>query len=315
MAAHQLASQLDAAAAPHPGGWQASWRARRVYGYPFRLDVDVDDLKLADPSGWGLAAPSVKAEAYLFAPTRWIAAFPTGLTFTRPDGGPVDVRGHLIRFSLNSWDEHPPRLSLEGEDLTFTTPGLDTKPFALERAANVQLYTRAGPSDQGALLLTVKDGVAAPATWLAAVGQDKPVSLILDATFTHASAIHGLSVRDAARAWAHAGGALDVQNTSIQAPNSGFDALRGRLTLTDDGSLTGALDGSARDFEGIMTRGLSEPRPPGFFGLPVYFLLGKKGVTGRLPMPPCPEPGLSLAGKAKDGPWGLGVCPAPHWLF
>jgi hypothetical protein len=252
VAAHQLESRLDAAAAPHPGGWQASWRARRVYGYPFRLDVDVDDLKLADPSGWGLAAPSVKAEAYLFAPTNWIVAFPTGLSFARPgDDGAIDVRGRLIRFSLNSWDEHPPRLSLEGEDLTFTTPGLNTKPFALERAADIQFYTRAGPNDQGALLLTVKGGVAAPGSWLAGVTQGQPAAITLDATFSHAGQMHGVSIRDAALRWAHSGGAFDIQQVAAKASSSGFDGRSGRVSVSDYGVMNGQVAGAFHGLDAV----------------------------------------------------------------
>src|SRR5215469_5431715 len=65
-------------------GWRASWSAASIGGYPFRLDVDLSNLQIADPSGWSLALPSLKSEAYVFAPTRWLLATEEGLTFGRP---------------------------------------------------------------------------------------------------------------------------------------------------------------------------------------------------------------------------------------
>ena len=210
------------------------------------------DLRLADPSGWALALPSLKAEAYVFAPTNWIIAVPNGLTFTRPDGGPVAVTARRLRFSLNSWDQHPPRLSLEGEDMTFAaTPG--AHPFALASAKDLQFYTRAGPNDQGALLLKVDGGAATPGTWLALIGSDKPVALTFDATFTHADALRGPSARDAARSWTLAGGARDVQDASVTSAATGFDARRGHISLSDDGRLIGELDGVARNLDFLIT--------------------------------------------------------------
>src|SRR5579872_2767802 len=83
----QTQSRLDAAAASlRKAGWAVAWDGRHVGGYPFRLDVDFTNLSVADPSGWAVALPALKSEAFAFAPTNWVFYAPSGLTFTRPDG-------------------------------------------------------------------------------------------------------------------------------------------------------------------------------------------------------------------------------------
>src|SRR5579863_4497633 len=58
----QTQSRLDAGAASlRKAGWTVAWDGRHIGGYPFRLDVDFTDLRLADPSGWAMALPAVKS--------------------------------------------------------------------------------------------------------------------------------------------------------------------------------------------------------------------------------------------------------------
>ena len=49
------AAQLRAA------GYQVSWSALRIGGYPFRLEAELTDPRIAEPKGWGLAARSCAA--------------------------------------------------------------------------------------------------------------------------------------------------------------------------------------------------------------------------------------------------------------
>lgn len=232
--------RIDAAAASiRAHGGQASWSALRLGGYPFRLDVDVADLRLADPSGWSVSLPSLKAETYAFAPTRWILATDAGLTFTRPGEGPVRVVSPLLRASLNSWDQHPPRLALVGDDLTFTAaPGA----FPLAGAKVLQVYTRAGPADQGAVLLEVDGGRPAPGTDLAKLASAGAVTLTIDAVMSHASALSGAGWRASAAGWSRGGGELSLQRLTFAAGSAFLEAHSGSLTLGDDGRLAGWID-------------------------------------------------------------------------
>ena len=229
-----------AATALRAHGGQAAWSSLTFGGYPFRLDVEAANLRLADPSGWSVALPSLKAEAYAFAPTRWILATDQGLTFTRPGEGPVRIGSPLLRASLNSWDQHPPRISFVGDDLTFEAAAGGAFPLAGAKA--VQVYTRAGPDDQAALFVEVDGGAAAPGTDLDKLAGGGAVRLTLDAILSHASALAGSAWRDAVASWARAGGELSLRRLAFVAGGMSLQAHTGSVTVDDDARLVGDID-------------------------------------------------------------------------
>jgi hypothetical protein len=240
--AHEAGRQIDqSAAALRASGWQASWGSRRIGGYPFRLDADFTDLKLADPSGWALAVPQLKGEAYVFEPTHWIFAAPAGLTFTRPTGGAVVVTARLLRASVNGWDKRPPNISVAGDDLTFA-PAPGAKPFWLAAAKSLQFDTRAAPDDQGAIWFGIEGGVASSDSWMGDIARGAPVNVTLDGIIFRAGALVGPDWRAAARRWTHSGGGLDVRQFSLTAGATSLDARRGSLAVGDGGALVGELD-------------------------------------------------------------------------
>jgi hypothetical protein len=233
--------RLDTAAAGlRAAGWQVSWTSRQLGGYPFRLDVNLNGLALKDPSGWAVSLPRVESEAYVFAPTHWIFAAPDGLAFTRKDGGAVTVTARLLRASVSGWDQAPPKLALEGDDVTFT-PSPGGKPFWLSRARLLQFETRPGPDGQGAVYFGVEDGAAGPSGWLGRAAQGKPVKLVTETTFTHASDLTGPNLRAAVTRWAHAGGALNIEQVSLNAGDASLASRQGTLSVADNGELAGAM--------------------------------------------------------------------------
>jgi hypothetical protein len=228
-----------AAAAFRAQGGQVTWQSRHIGGYPFRLDVDVQGLSLAG-SGWALALPSLKSEAYAFAPTRWILATQDGATLTPPGGTPIRIAAPLLRASLNSWDEHPPRLSFVGDDLAFTAGPT----FPLASAKSVQVYTRAGPDDQGAFLIKIDGGVAAPGSSLAKLAAGQPVSLTVDAIFSHASVLEAGPWRASVLGWSAQGGAVTAQHIDFAAGPATLEAHAGAFGVGPDGALTGQAPAS-----------------------------------------------------------------------
>ncbi len=91
----QVQTRMDAAAAAFArAGYQLSWKDRKVGGYPFRLDVTLTDVRLREPTGWALEAPRIEGEAFMHALGSWLIAAPEGLTFIRPVGGGVEVKGN-----------------------------------------------------------------------------------------------------------------------------------------------------------------------------------------------------------------------------
>ena len=238
--------RLDAAAASlRAEGYSIDWEQRRVGGYPFRLDIDFSKLWLAEPSGWAVSAPELKTEAYAWAPTRWIAVAPQGGAFFRPFGGRVDVGASALRASIEDWGQHPPRIIVEGEDLTFT-PAPGAKPFFASAAHKLLLGTRAGPEDQGAIYFEMDQARAQLGGLMGRIAAGGPLSLTGNVTFSHASAAAGRSWPSMVRAWSRAGGTLQVRQVTVAAGEALLDARTGALSVDDNGRLAGTLAASLR---------------------------------------------------------------------
>ena len=239
---HATVAGMDATAARlRAAGWRVAWASRQTGGYPFRLDVDVMGLEVADASGWGIAAPALKTEAFAFEPTHWVFYLPGGrVTVSRAEGGPIDVAARVLRGSVSGVGEGVPRIALEVDDARFAA-GPGASPVTLAAAKNVQFYTRPGPEDHGATYLSIAGGVATPGGWLAVLSGGGPVSLKTDAIFGHASAFALPDLRQGLVAWTRAGGGLEIQHFELAAGPRRFTAASGRLSIGADGGLAGQI--------------------------------------------------------------------------
>jgi hypothetical protein len=226
-------------------GYEITWRRLGVGGFPFRLNVILTEPRIREPSGWGLAAPRLEAQAPVYAPTRWLFAAPQGLTFVRPIGGPVEMKGRLIRASLSDVAGTPPSLSFEGRALTFA-PGPGAQPFALSSAEAVEFHLRAMAEDQGVVRFRVDNGKARLAGLFERIAGNRPVSMIFEGVFSEASAFAGRDWASAVRAWTDAGGQLSLRQGGVTAGQAVIGAQSGTLTVGADGRLRGSIDASLR---------------------------------------------------------------------
>lgn len=240
----QAVREMDARIeAMRSAGWEVAWKERKVAGFPFRLNLTFTDARVRDPSGWALSTPRLEAQSPIYALGDWIAAAPDGLAITRPIGGPVEVRGRLIRASYEAADG-PPSVSFEGRDLTFA-PAPGAQPFALTAAEVVELHLRPMPEDdQGVIRFRVDQGKAGPAGLFGRIAGDKPVGMIFEAVFDKAANFSGRDWGSAVRAWTDAGGRLGVRQVGITAGEAQVGAQNGTLTVGTDGRLRGELDAS-----------------------------------------------------------------------
>ena len=222
-------------------GYTVAWKDRAIGGYPFRIDVDFTGLKIAEPSGWGLAAPSLKAEAYAYALGHWVAYAPDGVVLGRPIGGPLAIKGSALRASLSHFDSDPPRVAIEGANLTFT-PAPGAQDFLLQSADRLLLHVRPGPDDQGAVLLSVQGARAQLPGLMARIADDKPVGIDLEVLLSKMSAFDGPGWRGMARNWAAAGGTAQVRKASLTAGGAELTAQGDGLTAGPDGRVQGRLD-------------------------------------------------------------------------
>jgi len=233
--------RMDAAATSwEESGYRVDWSNRAVYGFPFRLDLEVRGARLRELSGWGLAAPRLEAEAFVFAPDHWILVAPDGVVLHRRLGGPVAIGARVLRASVLEADARPPRISVEGLGLTFVTPA-GAKRFGLASAQEFHLHTRAGPADQGAAYIEIDRAITTGPGLLSDIAAGGPVTLVGDGDFTQASTANGLGFAGALRGWGEAGGTLTVRRLSLQAGAASLDSRSGTLAITPDGRLAGSM--------------------------------------------------------------------------
>lgn len=244
-----LLAQLRQAEGPGPG-WRIAYDRVNCSGFPFRLDLDVDNPRITEPSGWGLQAARLEAEAFVFSPTHWVIVAPAGVVVTRPRGGPLFVAAKALRASISEAERRPPRVSVEGIDLTFSTPP-GARPFLIDTAHELHIHTRAGPADQGAAYLEVDDARAHLSGLLARIAAGGPVSFIADGIFTHADALGGPSLAASVRAWSDAGGELTVRRLRLGAGRALIEAKPGVLRVAPSGRLSGQLGVSLRQADAL----------------------------------------------------------------
>lgn len=238
----QAEQRMDAASVSLKAkGYDLSWSARTFSGFPFRLDVTLADARVAEPSGWALRIPELRAEAMIYGLDHWVATAPRGVLLTRPNGGDVAIAGEALRASLSGLKQYPPRISIEGAKLVFSTAP-EAQPFALRSADTMQLHLRPGPDDQAAILFKA-DGAKANFTGLLGrIAQENTANMTLDARLTRVSALRGDNWADAVRDWSAVGGAITMENARITAGEAEGTAKSGALTVDANGRLQGKLE-------------------------------------------------------------------------
>ena len=238
----QAEQRMDATAASLKArGYDLSWSARTFSGFPFRLNVTLTDARAAEPSGWALRIPELKGEAMIYDLDHWVAIAARGALLTRPTGGDVAVAGQALRASLAGFDQSPPRISIEGAKLVFSTAP-EAAPFPLRSADAVQLHLRPGPDDQGAILFKAEGARANFTGLLGRIAQTNSADMTLDARLTRVSALRGDSWADAVRDWTAAGGAITMQDARITAGEAEGTAKSGALSVDAKGRLQGKLE-------------------------------------------------------------------------
>lgn len=244
---NQSVARLDAAAAQlKAGGYDLSWTRRDVTGFPFRLDVRLENARLAEPSGWSARAPELKGEAMIYGLGRWMIVAPGGVVLTRPERGDVTITGQALRASLAGFDQYPPRISVEGVKLVFT-PAPGAAPFPIQSTEAMQLHLRSGPDAQGAILFKADGAKVAFTGLLGRIAQNRTASLYWDSRLSQVTALRGDNWTDAVRDWTAAGGAISVESGKLTAGDALIEAKSGALTVDDGGRLEGALDVTVRE--------------------------------------------------------------------
>lgn len=269
--AHQVDTRLDAqVAAMRQDGWDIRHASAQVSGWPFRMRVALPATVITAPSGHGMIAPRLLAEANAWNPDRWVLIAPDGLTLDRAGKGQVAIAGDGIRMSVSQLRARFPDLRVELIRPTFTPRGA-ADPFPIASAERVLLNVRphltggvaaTDEMDLAFRLVEARGRAGGPVEGATGTGL---LSADIEGTIVNASRLTGMDSAGVFAAWTASGGRF----TNIKGQLAAGDS-RARITSTDlsagtDGRLEGqvavraerpmaAISGLARSRSGAVNR-------------------------------------------------------------
>lgn len=235
---NQVLAALDAMAAGGKG-YSLSFKSRTIGGFPFRYEIMLEEPHLAEPSGWGLAAPRLDVVAGAFDPTHAVIVAPQGVTVSRPKKGAVAVTGEVLRASVGGLNKRP-RFDIEARGFTVT-PAAGGQPMPFSAGEAFEAHLRPEGGDTSRLYFGLTNATPTAGT-LMARASDGPSSMRLEATISSASALRGRDWPSILRAWSAAGGEMKVVRSEAQVGKAFLSADNSALSVDADGRLRGKLD-------------------------------------------------------------------------
>ncbi len=238
----RLGGEIDGrAAALRRAGWTVDVQGRRFEGFPFRLKFTAARVRLVAPSGWGVDAAGVEAEALIFDPAHWVFAAPRGMVLERGAAGPLRVSGRSLSASVAGIAGRPWRVALVGEGLDLVAdPG--AKPPTFAAAARMEAYLKpVGGNGDGEVLVQVTDARPSPHGLVRRLSAGAPVTAVVEGRLTHLAAYSGADAASRARAWAAAGGAFQIHRLEARGGGTRVSASGGALVVGSDGRLAGVV--------------------------------------------------------------------------
>lgn len=295
----------DRIATLREAGWTVTYGAQQVNGWPFRASVRLRDLELIAPSGQGVSAPALAAEAMAWDPDRWVLAARDGLVLARGDKGKVTLDAAAVRASGSGWGNAYPNLAVEIVEARFRPlPGAEAFPLASAERIEVYVRPNAGleggpsvaqpetdPTDAADVLVRLIGARARPGGPVAALTRGGTLTVQGEAVVTRARDLSGQDVAGLTAAWARSGGALLNVRGELTAGTSTAQFASPRLAAGTDGRLAGQVTLTTRDAAAAVSS---------LTGAPAESILST------------PESTLSLTfadGEARLGPFA--VAPAP----
>lgn len=244
---HQIEVRLAAQAESlRQQGWQVRYASVTMTGWPFRARVEIPHMEVIAPSGMGVAAPTVVAEANAWDPDQWVVLAPNGLTLARPGKGKVGVDGEGLRFSVSHLMDRFPDLRVELFKPVFTAhPGAE--PFPISSAGRIQFYARphltAGraSTDEMDVKFVLDDARGRSGGPVEGMTRSGRLSADVEATIQGASRLQGPDAVGLFANWTRAGGRFTAIHGELTAGESGAVLSSDQLSAGPDGRLLGRL--------------------------------------------------------------------------
>ncbi|MGV8929834.1 MAG: DUF2125 domain-containing protein [Brevundimonas sp.] len=227
-------------------GWTITHARVTTTGWPFRARVSIPHASILAPSGHGVAAPELVAEANAYNPDRWVIIAPDGLTLSRADKGKVGIAGDGLRMSISHLTDRFPDLRAEMIRPTFI-PHRDAAPFPIASAERIQLETRphltdgVASTDEMDVLFRLVDARGRPGGPVEGATQQGRLSADIEATIVGASHLRGMDSAGVFAAWTQAGGRFSAVRGELKAGDSRALIASENLSARPDGRLEGSL--------------------------------------------------------------------------
>lgn len=251
-------------------GWTITHAAVTTTGWPFRARVLIPHAEIMAPSGHGIAAPELVAEANAYNPDRWVVIAPDGLTLSRADKGKVGVGGDGLRLSVSHLRERFPDLRVEMIRPTFTAHR-NAEPFPIASAERILFNVRphltdgVAATDEMDVAFELVEARGRPNGPVEGATRQGHLTARIEGTVVNASRLSGMDSAGVFAAWTAAGGRFTAIKGELVAGESRARLESTALSANAEGRLEGqmavraerpmaAIAGLARSRSGAVNR-------------------------------------------------------------
>lgn len=294
----QTETRLEAA------GWRIEHGEPRIDGWPFRIQVVMDDVEVIAPSGHGLRAPELRTEATAYQLDRWVIVAAEGLELGRAAKGWVAVEGQALRASLSQLRGTPPRVIVEFDQPRFT-PTEGSEPFPITQAERLIINLMPEAEGRAGVLFDLDAATPRPGGVLARMSENRVFDLSAEGVADQAARLSGATWSEALAAWSREGGALTEVRLEATAEQDFARGQTDRLSADPNGRLVGDLQvhlrGGTAPIAGLAQAPGVDPRAAAAVAVGAQLTSGFRGETNVL---------LRFSdGRTIVGPVSLGPAP------
>ena len=230
---------------------QAGASSVKVSGFPYRLTLDVSQLKLGNEASISFTSSSLSATASPFNPMLWVLEGALDPTLALKDGPARPLKAENLKASL--------RLSKDGlERFSLTFDGVKATGDGGWRVGKGLFHVMTGFENQTSLatVLDLKEiEIAQPLSGAGAILGQK-----LQHVFVSGPIDQRQALMRSTQAWRDAGGKLTIMAGEIIWGPVYFNNAKGEITLSQDDKWQGNLAGQgALKPEGIAVAALAGP--------------------------------------------------------
>lgn len=265
--AGQVETRLQAQAeAMRQAGWTVELDEVSTTGWPFRVRVAADNPRILAPSGQGIAAPQLVAEAAAYNPDLWVVVAPDGLTLDRGPKGQIKIAGPALRFSISGLRQRFPRMAFELAKPVFTAaPGAEAFPVSAAERITFETRANAASADDLDVRFYIDGARGRAGGPVEGMTGDGTLGLTIEAVIEDAAALKGADAAGIFAAWSRAGGRFAHIRGEMSTGESRATFASETLSAGVDGRLSGqlslkavkpatAISGLARSQSGAVNR-------------------------------------------------------------